>query len=69
MAESLGVSTDTIDRGIKELKEKAGLKVQRAGLRKNNRYSFPYWDPESAELPNQDSATMPFQESATGRVL
>ena len=65
MAESLGVSTDTIDRGIKELKEKAGLKVQRAGLRRNNRYSFSYWDPESAELPNQDSATVPIQESAT----
>jgi hypothetical protein len=38
---------------------------QRAGLRRNNRYSFHYWDPESAELLNPDSATVPTQESAT----
>ncbi|MDD2666642.1 MAG: helix-turn-helix domain-containing protein [Methanocellales archaeon] len=63
MANALGVSTDTIDRGIRELKEKAGLKVKREGLKRNNRYFFPDWD-ESAELPNSDSATLPTQESA-----
>ena len=65
MADALGVSTDTIDRGIKELKEKTGLKVKRLGLKKNNRYFFPEWDsaemqkPDSGVLPSQDSASLP----------
>lgn len=47
LAKSLGISTKTIDRGIKELKEKAGLKVKREGLRRNNRYHLPDWDNSS----------------------
>jgi len=65
MAEALGVSTDTIDRGIKELKEKAGLKAVRKGLRKNNRYYFPDWDSDSAKLSTLESAELPTQESAS----
>jgi len=54
MAEALGVSTDTIDRGIQELKEKAGLIVKREGLGRNNRYLLNEWTLESSELPNPD---------------
>lgn len=64
MADALGVSTDTIDRGIKELKEKAGLEVKREGLRRNNRYFFPDWDGNSAVLRNSESAPLPTQDSA-----
>jgi biotin operon repressor len=65
IAESLGVSTDTIDRGIEDLKEKAGLKVKREGLRRNNRYLIPkYWIAESAEMQNLDSLNLQTQESA-----
>ena len=32
MAEALGISMKTVDRGIRELKEKVGLKVERKGL-------------------------------------
>ncbi len=67
MAEAVGVSTYTIDRGIRELKERAGLKVKREGLRRNNRYFFPDWDSESAELRSPESADLPTQESATVR--
>jgi hypothetical protein len=65
MAEALGVSTDTIDRGIRELKEKAGLKAVRKGLRKNNCYYFPDWDSDSAKLSTLESAELPTQDSAT----
>jgi len=62
IAEALGVSKDTVDRAIKELKEKAGLKVERKGLRKNNRYYIPDW--EAAELRFPESATLQTLESA-----
>jgi hypothetical protein len=63
MAEALGISTKTVDRGIKELKEKAGLKVKRKGLRRNNRYFFPDWD--SPELSLSEKTTLSTQESST----
>jgi len=59
MVEVLGVSKDTVDRAIKELKEKAGLKVERKGLRRNNRYCIPDW--EAAELRFPESATLQTQ--------
>ena len=68
MAKALGVSTDTINRAIKELKEKAELKVIRKGLGKNNHYRFPDWDSNSdskkqnqefSKLQNQKRATLP----------
>jgi len=49
MADALGISTKTIDRGIRELKEKAGLRVERKGLRRNNRYYSP--DRDGREPP------------------
>lgn len=64
MAEVLSVSTDTVDRGIKELKEKAGLRVKREGLRRNNRYLLPDWNSESAEWQEPDSARESNQDSA-----
>ena len=55
MADALGISTKTIDRGIRELKEKVGLRVERKGLRRNNRYYFPDWDGrESPEMSSSD---------------
>jgi hypothetical protein len=63
MAGALGISTKTVDRGIKELKEKAGLKVKREGLRRNNRYFFPDWD--SPELSLSEKTTLSTQESST----
>lgn len=62
MAEVLGISTKTIDRGIKELKEKAGLKVERKGLRRNNRYFFPDWDGHTSELSPSKKTTVSAQE-------
>ncbi|MFZ6016827.1 MAG: helix-turn-helix domain-containing protein [Nitrospirota bacterium] len=53
MAEALGTSIKTIDRGIKELKEKALLEVKREGLGRNNRYYFPDWD--SSDFPGMSS--------------
>jgi len=44
IAKSLGISTKTVDRALKELKDKAGLRVKREGLRRNNRYFLPDWD-------------------------
>lgn len=65
MAEALGVSVKTVDRAIKELKEKAGLKVKRKGLGRNNRYFLPNWDSrKSLEVRVSDSSTPSAQESA-----
>ena len=66
MAEALGISTKTVDRGIRELKEKVGLKVERKGLRRNNRYCFPDWDEyESPEMSFSDKTAVSTQESTT----
>lgn len=61
MANVLGVSVKTVERGVKELKEKAGLKVERKGLGKNNRYFFPDW----TELSLSDKTTLSLQEKTT----
>ena len=41
MAEALGVSIATVDRGIKELREKIGLRVKRRGFGRTNCYLIP----------------------------
>lgn len=64
MAEALGISTKTVDRGIKELKERAGLRAERKGLRKNNRYYFPDWDESSDVSPSE--GTMVSTQESTG---
>lgn len=63
MAKSLGISIPSVDRAIKELKEKAGLKIERRGLRKTNLYHFPDWlsdeiVSDSSKLITQDSSGM-----------
>ena len=59
IAEVLGVSVKTVDRAIKELKEKAGLRIKRMGLRRNNRYLLPDWkvslDLSTSEKTNKGS--------------
>ena len=61
MANALGISVKTVERGLKELKEKAGLKVERKGLGKNNRYFFPDW----TEVSLSDKTTLSLQEKTT----
>jgi hypothetical protein len=51
IAQALGTSIRTVGKAIKELKEKAGLKVVRRGLGRNNRYFFPDWDEPVSSLP------------------
>jgi DNA-binding transcriptional regulator YhcF (GntR family) len=55
MAKVLGSSITTIDRGIRELREKAGLVVKRRGFGKSNRYLIPDWL-ESSEVITQDNS-------------
>ncbi len=61
MAEALGTSVKTVDRAIKELQEKAGLRVERKGLMKNNRYYLPDWD--GVNLSNPEGNMLSTQES------
>lgn len=63
MSKALGISIPSVDRAIKELKEKAGLKIERRGLRKTNLYYFPDWD-ELSELIVSESSTLMSQESS-----
>jgi DNA-binding transcriptional regulator YhcF (GntR family) len=63
MAQALGISTKTVDRGIEELKEKANLTVERKGLKRNNRYFLPDWDKdESPELSTSEKTSLSNQE-------
>jgi hypothetical protein len=52
LAEVLGTSVKTIKRGIKELMEKAELKVRRRGYGKSNCYTIPSW--QGTTLTHQD---------------
>lgn len=61
IAKSLGISIPSVDRAIKELKEKAGLKIERRGLRKTNVYHFPDW---LSELIVSDSSKLMTQDSS-----
>jgi signal transduction protein with GAF and PtsI domain len=55
LAEALGTSVKTVDRGIKELVEKVGLNVKRRGFGKSNCYHIPNW--QQTALTNQDKTT------------
>jgi DNA-binding transcriptional regulator YhcF (GntR family) len=57
MAEALGTSTTTIDRGIRELREKAGLMVKRRGFGKSNCYLVPDWL-ESSEMTTLENSKL-----------
>jgi len=63
LAEALGTSLTTIDRAVKELIAKAGLKVKRRGFGKSNCYSIPDWQ-ESSEVINQEASKMTTLEDA-----
>jgi hypothetical protein len=52
LAEALGTSVKTIKRGIRELMEKAELKVRRRSYGKSNCYMVPSW--QGATLTPQD---------------
>jgi hypothetical protein len=55
LAEALGTSLATIDRAIKELAAKTGLKVKRRGFGKSNCYYIPNWQ-ESSEMITQEAS-------------
>jgi len=66
IAEALGVSIKSVDRGIKELKERTNLRVERKGLRRNNRYLLPDWNGSNApNLSSFEKTVMPTQGSST----
>jgi len=63
LADTLSVSVETIDRGLKELKEKAGIKAKRRGFGKSNCYLIPDWlessrmiTPEGTEVTTHEEA-------------
>jgi len=68
MAEALGVSTATVDRGLKELKEKAGVKIKRRGFGRTNLYLIPEWS-ESSEMPTTERAGKTDHEEAKVRTV
>jgi biotin operon repressor len=55
LSEALGTSLTTIDRAVKELVTKAGLKVKRRGFGKSNCYLIPSWQ-ESSEMITQEAS-------------
>jgi biotin operon repressor len=64
LAEALGTSVKTIKRGIRELMEKAGLKVRRRGYGKSNCYTIPSW--QGTTLTHQEGTVFTNHE---GKVL
>jgi len=57
LSEALGTSLTTIDRAVKELVTKAGLKVRRRGFGKSNCYLIPSWQ-ESSGMITQEASGM-----------
>jgi DNA-binding transcriptional regulator YhcF (GntR family) len=57
LAKALGTSLATIDRAVKELVAKTGLKVKRRGFGKSNCYHIPNWQ-ESLEMVTQEASKM-----------
>jgi DNA-binding transcriptional regulator YhcF (GntR family) len=57
LAEALGASLATIDRAVKELVAKTGLRVKRRGFGKSNCYHIPNWQ-ESSEMITQEASKM-----------
>jgi hypothetical protein len=55
LAEALGTSLTTVDRAVKELVAKAGLRIKRRGFGKSNCYFIPNWL-ESSEMITQESS-------------
>jgi hypothetical protein len=63
LAEVLGTSMKTIKRGIKELMEKADLKVRRRGYGKSNCYMVPSW--QGTTLTHQEGTAFTNHEGKT----
>jgi DNA-binding transcriptional regulator YhcF (GntR family) len=55
LAEALGTSLSTIDRALKELVAKTGLRIKRRGFGKSNCYHIPNWQ-ESSEMITQEAS-------------
>jgi hypothetical protein len=55
LAEALGTSLSTIDRALKELTDKTGLKVKRRGFGKSNCYYIPNWQKSSGMITQEAS--------------
>jgi DNA-binding transcriptional regulator YhcF (GntR family) len=57
LAEALGTSLSTIDRALKELVAKTGLRIKRRGFGKSNCYHIPNWQ-ESSEMITQEASEL-----------
>jgi hypothetical protein len=55
LSEVLGTSLTTVDRAVKELVTKAGLKVRRRGFGKSNCYLIPSWQELSGMITQEAS--------------
>jgi hypothetical protein len=53
LSEVLGTSLTTVDRAVKELVTKAGLKVKRRGFGKSNCYLIPRWQESSGMITQE----------------
>jgi hypothetical protein len=53
LSEVLGTSLTTVDRAVKELVTKAGLKVKRRGFGKSNCYLIPSWQESSGMITQE----------------
>jgi hypothetical protein len=63
LAGASGASVTAVDRGIKELVAKAGLRVKRRGFGKSNCYSIPNWL-DSSEMTTQEKSESTSLEDA-----
>jgi hypothetical protein len=63
LAEALGTSLTTVDRAVKELVAKAGLRIKRRGFGKSNCYFIPNWL-ESSEMITQEASGLTNLEDA-----
>ncbi|MGQ9469957.1 MAG: hypothetical protein ACUVTD_09120 [Nitrososphaerales archaeon] len=68
MSEALGTSIIPIDRGIKELLAKTGLKVKRRGFGKSNCYSIPNWQ-DSSKMTSLEDAKLTTHESSEATTI
>jgi hypothetical protein len=62
LSEVLGTSLTTVDRAVKELVTKAGLKVRRRGFGKSNCYLIPGWQESSGMITQEASGLMNLED-------
>jgi DNA-binding transcriptional regulator YhcF (GntR family) len=63
LAEALGTSLTTIDRALKELVAKTGLRVKRRGFGKTNCYHIPNWQESSGMITQEESGVANLEDT------